>query len=269
MLYNRSVEVTPCHRPSTRQTRRSAMSSISVRVCAIDGCENKPRARGLCKSHYYQLKRRNELPPKKDREIRLCSVEGCSNKHFVHDLCSKHWLRMSANGHLEVAVIRGDDEKRFWSHVNKNGPLHPKLGTRCWLWTSKLNRFGYAPFHLTPKNTTAHRFSYILAHGEIPEGEGYHGTCVLHQCDVRHCVNPEHLFLGTNQDNVDDKVAKGRGCSLPGELHPMAKLKKTEVLEIRRLYAAGSFTRRELEEMYGLARGSAKAIIARRTWRHI
>lgn len=87
---------------------------------------------------------------------------------------------------------------RFWKYVDKSGD--------CWIWTGARYPAGYGAFG--PKGTGAmgaHRYSWMLAHGEIPDG-----LSVLHKCDVRCCVNPAHLFLGTQKDNIADMVAKGR-----------------------------------------------------------
>lgn len=91
-----------------------------------------------------------------------------------------------------------DPAIRFWTHVDKSGD--------CWIWTGARYALGYGAFG--PKGTGAmgaHRYSWILAHGEIPAG-----MKVLHKCDVRCCVNPDHLFLGTQKDNIADMMAKGR-----------------------------------------------------------
>lgn len=88
--------------------------------------------------------------------------------------------------------------ERFWLHVEKTGS--------CWLWTGNRKPNGYGNF--TPKpgiTVTTHRFVYEFIYGPIP-----HGMCVCHHCDIKHCVNPDHLFLGTHQDNMADRNAKGR-----------------------------------------------------------
>ena len=86
---------------------------------------------------------------------------------------------------------------RFEQKIDKSGD--------CWLWTASRNNGGYGLFKLAGKTTTAHRISYELHVGVIPDG-----MCVLHTCDVRMCVNPDHLFLGTQTDNMQDKANKGR-----------------------------------------------------------
>ena len=100
-----------------------------------------------------------------------------------------------------------DHETRFWSKVNKTDG--------CWLWTGYRFHAGYGGFHESqPKRTVrlAHRVAWELTNGLIPDG-----LHVCHTCDNRSCVRPDHLFLGTNADNVADKVAKGRQAK--GEAH--------------------------------------------------
>lgn len=94
-------------------------------------------------------------------------------------------------------------EERFFEKVNKTDS--------CWLWTAALNSRDYGSFTYERKRMSAHRFSYMYFVGELVPG-----LFVCHSCDVRHCVNPAHLFLGSAQDNHDDMISKGRSAFAKG-----------------------------------------------------
>src|ERR1700686_3375768 len=119
-------------------------------------------------------------------------------------------------------------ETRFWKKVIKAAP------DECWLWTDSLIRTGYGYLWANRRNVEAHRFSWEIHNGPIPAG-----LYVLHRCDVRHCVNPSHLFLGTKADNNADKCAKGRQARQLGQTNGAAKLNPLQVIGIPALYASG------------------------------
>ena len=102
----------------------------------------------------------------------------------------------------------------------------PDPNSGCWLWTASITSAGHGQFSLNGATVGAHRASYEFHIGQIPEG-----MWVLHKCDVPSCVNPDHLFLGTHQDNMDDMNVKGR--STHGTKHWAVKLTEGKVLEIR------------------------------------
>lgn len=153
--------------------------------------------------------------------------------------------------------------ERFWKYVDKRGP------NDCWEWKGARRVQNYGGLALEDhKVVLAHRFSYELHYGPIPESEGYHGTCVLHRCDNPPCVNPKHLFLGTNQDNVDDKVSKGRGVSTRGNQNGMAKLNPEKIVDIRQRYKDGeSF--KSIAYSYDVTDAAIRSVVQRKTWRHI
>jgi hypothetical protein len=146
------------------------------------------------------------------------------------------------------------DIERFWSKVNKTNT--------CWLWAAGTTRKGYGQIRDNKGyNVRAHRISYEIAFGNIPEG-----THVLHTCDDRRCVNPEHLFLGTNLENMRDAVEKKR--TMTGSRNPRSKLTEDEVLMIRSLHAEGYGCQR-LARAFGVSNDTIKRINRRETWKHI
>jgi hypothetical protein len=153
---------------------------------------------------------------------------------------------------------------RFWKHVDKSG--------ECWLWTATRSSDGYGRVRVQrPKRTdlNAHRVSWELAYGPIPSGQH-----VLHHCDNPPCVRPDHLFLGTNADNVADKVAKGRTADTRGERNHKAKLTAEQVAVIRAEWTAGAIGRpigrsktAELAERFGVTKSSIYHVARGWTWR--
>ena len=138
----------------------------------------------------------------------------------------------------------------------------PEPNTGCWLWAGPVSRLGYGSIRTKAPGSMerAHRLSYKLYHGDIGLG-----LFVCHRCDVRCCVNPDHLFLGTRQENMDDMVRKGRGNSPRGEGTNTAKLIADDALRIYAMRGTG-VTATQLARKYGVSRHTINNIWRRRTW---
>lgn len=143
-----------------------------------------------------------------------------------------------------------DLSEKFWRKVNK------KSGKECWEWTASKFRRGYGQLSHGQKNLKAHRVSYVLHFGNIPDGK-----LVCHRCDNPSCVNPEHLFLGSQFDNVKDQIAKGRRHDVRGEKNGMAKLTEKEVNKIRKEYKLGKVSQYFLAAKFGVSQGHISEII--------
>jgi hypothetical protein len=136
----------------------------------------------------------------------------------------------------------------------------PNSETGCWDWIASKCK-GYGQIMVGKKMQRAHRVSFEIFCGPIPDQ-----LHVCHRCDNRICINPDHLFLGTNADNTADKVTKGRQHRLRGTAHGMAKLTEADVLAIR---AENSATAPDLASKYGVSPEAISAIRHRRNWKHI
>lgn len=148
----------------------------------------------------------------------------------------------------------------------------------CWLWTGNCFSVGYARINVNRRGRTGHRLSWELSTGPIPDGGGYHGTCVCHRCDVRRCVNPEHLFLGTPAENMHDRDRKGRhgrGYSIPpehrsrGVSHHQARLSELDVIALRSARANTGESYTKLAARFGISARHARDICTRQRWSHI
>jgi hypothetical protein len=160
------------------------------------------------------------------------------------------------------AQTKATAAERFWERVDRNGPVARTGLTPCWLWLGHvLKESGYGAVHFSGKQHRVHRVAWLLTHGEWPE------ECALHQCDVRHCVNPGHLFGGDRAANNADRHQKER--DIRGEEQWMARLTEDDVRTIRSRYAAGGVTQGELADEFSVSREVIGCAIRRRTWKHV
>ncbi len=153
--------------------------------------------------------------------------------------------------------------RRFWAKVNKQS-------SGCWEWTAHLGAGGYGAIKFREnvdcawRDVGAHRVSWWLTHGKMPT------LYVLHRCDNPKCVNPDHLFLGTAKDNLDDMWAKGRAnlSNRPkGENHPYSSITNAQANQIRLEYSRGGIRQTDLAEKYGISQPAISRIILGLTYR--
>ena len=151
--------------------------------------------------------------------------------------------------------MRGVAE-RFDALVIKRRP------DQCWGWLGTKHRQGYAKISVNGRHRPAHRISYMLHKGPIPDG-----MLVCHKCDNPECTNPNHLFIGTALDNMQDKIKKGRHKGAKrGAKHHLAKLSSKQVEEIRILYKTDPISQQDIADSFGISQGQVSMIVNFKRW---
>jgi hypothetical protein len=160
-------------------------------------------------------------------------------------------------GKAEVRIEMKSLQERF------DDKWTPEPFSGCWLWTGGMMKTGYGGFAVDRRINRAHRVAWMLYKGTIPKGK-----LVLHSCDIRCCVTPAHLFLGSHADNSHDAIAKGRFTMPPmarGERNGMSKLTKSQVVEI----LASMESSRRLAKRFGVSQSTVAQIRTGRVWTHV
>ena len=158
---------------------------------------------------------------------------------------------------FEMNPLMSKSEKRFWERVDIRGP------NDCWFWTKALCH-GYGSVRFERRICRAHRVAYELTFGKIPGG-----LYCCHRCDNPICCNPDHLFVGTQKDNIQDCSRKGRKHAFKGIDSPSHKLTEEDVLMIRSKYALGKNTQRDLANEFNINQRTVGRIINGERWGHI
>lgn len=148
-------------------------------------------------------------------------------------------------------------EDAFFRFVEFPNGLRDGVG--CWEWQASIGSHGYGQLTHLQQKYTAHRLSWEIHRGPIPDG-----LCVLHRCDNRSCVNPDHLFLGTKADNLQDMTDKGRRAV--GSKHGSCKLTEEQVKEIR---AGDALPAQVIADAYGISRSLVYLIRNKKRWSHV
>jgi len=187
----------------------------------------------------------------------MCKIEGCYNKVLAKSLCNKHYLQMRQHGKTFIS-------KKDKDYMNKETFLQECeviTETGCWIWLNYVGTDGYGMITYKNRPIRAHRFSYALFKDKITEG-----MKVCHKCDIKACVNPEHLFLGTYADNNKDRHFKKRDAI--GSKNGLAKLTENQVKTIKSLLKDGK-KGVDIARIYGVSPLIISRINTGYTWRHV
>lgn len=148
-------------------------------------------------------------------------------------------------------------DARFWAKVDRRSP------SECWPWTAGRYRSGYGSFGINSGvGVRANRYAY-LAHYGVDPGDSH----VLHSCDNPICCNPHHLSLGTHQENMSDREAKGRNVVKFGVEHPHAKITETDATRIRQLSDFG-MKQKDIATLFGICQATVSEIVRYEIWKH-
>jgi hypothetical protein len=177
-----------------------------------------------------------------------CSYLGCDNDIRRNDLCDGHSQQLRKHGHL--TKLNKTPKDRFLDNIIKTD--------YCWQWTGSFVSPGYGRIMVNGKTVKAHRFSYMLYKGEIPDG-----MLVRHICHNKACVNPEHLLTGTPKENTQDSVCDGRMSH--GESHWKAKLTAVDVQAILK----DSRIAQSIANDYGISNSTVLRIKRGEIWKSV
>lgn len=180
-----------------------------------------------------------------------------------------------SNRYAILSVLTVQEATRFWTKIHIAGP------NECWLWHQRTDKKGYGSYAISryPKVRLliASRVAYALHYGVDPLE-----LDVLHTCDNPPCCNPAHLFPGTNQNNIEDRISKGRSATgdkhwshkkpelvSKGESHGMSSLSEYQAREILSRYDGKRGSIRRLAQEYGVCAATVGYLVSRKTWKHL
>jgi len=196
-----------------------------------------------------------EAQPKRKKPRRpsaMCKMDGCPEWAWAQGYCDNHYQKLKRDGIIAAKRIMNDPLKRFHTKYKTNEV------TGCWDWIAFVHPKGYGAFHVTINKKLvyrrAHRFAFEALVGPIPDG-----LQVLHRCDNRRCVNPEHLFVGDDFDNMRDCVQKGHHAGHRGTNG--YKLSAKMAMNIRIRYARSEGSMLDISRIYGVEEETIRGIL--------
>lgn len=198
--------------------------------------------------------------------LKTCHVDGCLREVNAKGKCKRHYdlerhLRLTP-GMRRVCKLDLNDKHEIRKYISCN----IRLEKDCWVWTASRNckTPPYGVKGIKNKVYTVHRLSAYAFNGFDISSK----LCICHRCDNTLCVRPDHLFIGTQHDNILDMIRKGRRVKVVGEDSPFAKLRASQVTAIRKLRASGR-TYAELSTMFKVGKTTIENIVKGVKWKHL
>jgi len=191
------------------------------------------------------------------KKARTCFVKDCDKKHSAKGLCIKHYTRMLRTGTTDKLLRSGTETRPLKERFDEKIEIVTESG--CWIWTAGADDLGYGRIGVKGSTKLAHRVGWELYKGKIPDGKN-----LCHRCDVPACVNPDHLFIGTQADNMMDMGAKGRGNHVHGERNGKTKITEKTAREI--LLLKGKMRHKDISEKYNISINTVRGILRRVRW---
>lgn len=169
---------------------------------------------------------------------KTCTIYGCSDGAYAKTMCKRHYKQLARTGVAKPGTkgMHGTPQERFWNYAQRGEP------GECWNWTGNKDKDGYGSLRSLTTQIRAHRLSYEMHNGAIPDGH-----VVRHSCHNPSCVNPGHLLTGTQQDNVNDTMQAGH--IRVNEAHPNCKFSNEVVAEVRQ----SSGKRKDIAKAFGIS----------------
>lgn len=231
-------------------------------MCSVDSCGKPVECKGLCRNHYRNLRLYGDIHHKRFRiDYSVpCVIDGCGKRRKTQNLCSAHSERLRVHGDP-----LGCTPPKPWGYKLEERLLERRTidENGCWLWNGQHVRSGYGKMLYFRRQWRVHRLAAIAWMGMDRDSP----LCVLHRCDVPSCFNPDHLFLGTQADNVKDMITKGRAKTRVPPQKRKTGLSDADVVFI--FTSKGRLRGVDLAKHFGVPYYVVKAIWRRRLYRHV
>lgn len=233
---------------------------MKKKICSVEGCEKSVKARGLCDAHYKSKQKSGELKTSKyEKRGVVCFVESCDRNVYAKNLCNVHYQRWKQHGTTSEEKLSRKtcsmsliQRLQFYSQeVDEND---------CFIWQGRIGKDGYGILWWKDYPYRAHRISYELYNGKIPEGK-----VVCHTCNNKLCVNPDHLYVATQAKNTQDAARDGLMAQKTGEDSHASKLTREQAIEIIKRRKKGEEAE-SISKDYGITHWTVYDLMKGKSW---